>query len=130
MISSSLFEKTDWRITRYETPKGFDFLCDQSSLELLHEMAKFMAQHGELGASLLCHFQGDTLEAKDCILDRNLGQFDSVEQFIEQRLSSYPPMSPDVKKAIDHHKLWKIWQRKYYMALSTKEGKQVHIFRK
>ena len=130
MISSSLFDQTNWRITRYETPAGFDFLSDQSPLERLHEMAKFIAQHGELGVGLLRHFDGDTLEAKDSVSDRNVGQFESIEQFIKMRIKQDYLLPNELMMSLDYKKLWQVWQRKYYVAFSVNGNKHVHVFRK
>ena len=131
MISNSLFyPETDWRIIRFDVPKGFDFLSDQTSLEVLHDMAMFVDRFDDLGVALLNHLQGDVLEAGDAIHDRCLGHFDSVEQFAKSRIGRSQSLIDEIKNAIDYKKLWAIWQKKYYVALHVKGLNGVAIFRK
>ena len=131
MLSSSLFyPETDWRITRYEVPDGFDFLGDQTRLDVLHEMAKFIQHFGEMGSALLKYYDGDVLEAQDAWSDRYIGRFDSIDQFVQMRIKQDYRLPGDILRSIDYQTLWQIWARKYYMALRVEEGRCVHIFRK
>ena len=130
MLATSVFsQNTDWHLTGFDVPEGFEsFLSDQTSLETLHEMAKFIEHFGDLGVALLNYLECDILEAKDAINERYQGHFKSVEQFVKRQINRGYPLPDEIKQVIDYQKLWRNWQCKRYMALTLKNQTGVWIF--
>lgn len=128
MLLTSVFEKaTQWRIAHFETPYPFAFLNDQTRLTAVHNMALFIEKHGDKGAQLLAHFDGDVLEAQEALEQRYCGQFPSGESFMQYQLSVTYPIPEWLCDCIDYRAVWEDRSQNAYFYIPAKP-KGIHIF--
>jgi antirestriction protein len=48
------------------------------------ELASFVAEHGELGLSLLEHYSGEIEEAREALEDRYIGTYSSLADYAQE----------------------------------------------
>lgn len=75
----------EWAIHDYE---GFGeySLREFESIDTVAEMARLIAEHGEVFAGLLSHFGGDLNDAKRWMEDGYRGEWDSLIEYVENFL--------------------------------------------
>lgn len=57
--------------------------CSRSQLDVVAEIAAFIAEHGEVGAGLLDNFSGDVDEAREAMDERYRGQHESLADYVQ-----------------------------------------------
>lgn len=130
MLLTSVFEKaTQWRIIYFDTPYPFQFLNDETSLNAVHNMALFIEAHGDKGAQLLAHFDGDVIEAQEALERRYCGQFPSGEIFMQHQISVEYPIPDWLSDCIDYRAAWRNRSRYAYFYVPAKP-KGIHVFRR
>ncbi len=80
LITSPISKSTEWAIHDYED-FGDVHLSEYSGLEKVSNLAKFVAEHGELGAEVLGHFGGELDDAEQALEECYHGEFESEEDF-------------------------------------------------
>jgi len=80
LIASPIPKAEEWAIHDYE---GFGdvYINEYADLENVSSLAKFVAEHGELGAEVLSHFCGDLDDAERALEECYHGEFASEEEF-------------------------------------------------
>ncbi|MCG2841041.1 antirestriction protein ArdA [Sandaracinobacter sp. RS1-74] len=73
----------EWAIHGYE---GFGAIRieEYASFDRVSEVAMFLAEHGEIGAALLDHYNGDLDEAREALEDRHLGAYASLADYMQE----------------------------------------------
>lgn len=101
MLKSSPIEGAEeWAIHDYE---GFGPLRikEYEGFERVSAIALFIAAHGEIGAALLEHFNGDIEEARATFADRYLGRHASLADYVQELTEETTAIPSSLRYYID-----------------------------
>lgn len=59
-------------------------IAEYAGIETVADTAKFLAEHGEVGAEVLAYYGGDLDEAREAIIDRYLGCYSSLADHMQE----------------------------------------------
>lgn len=82
LAKSPIPDAEEWAIHDYEGFSGVR-IEEYTSFERVAELATFIADHGDLAAELLDHYNGDLEEARSALDDRHLGQYQSLADYVQ-----------------------------------------------
>ncbi len=82
LLASPIAGAEEWAIHDYEGFGGVR-IEEYTGLDRVSELACFIAEHGEVGAALLEHFNGDMDEAREAMADRYLGTHASLADYVQ-----------------------------------------------
>ncbi len=109
---------------------GSLFIDEYESIEEIHEKARFIVEHGELGAELLAYYGGDLKYVKETLEEYYEGEYESESDyadhlFDEIYLSDIPD---DIQYSIDYER----FQRTIFINdyLSIEVDGNCHVFRR
>lgn len=83
LAASPIAEAEEWAIHDYE---GFGNvrISEYAGFAYVSELASFVAEHGELGLSLLEHYSGEIEEAREALEDRYIGTYSSLADYAQE----------------------------------------------
>ena len=84
LTASPVAGAEEWAIHDYE---GFGEIRieEYTGFDRVSALAMFIAEHGEVGAALLDHCDGDLDEARDTMADRYMGQHASLADYVQEQ---------------------------------------------
>lgn len=80
LAASPIPHAEEWAIHDYED-FGSIRIEEYTSLETVSEIAAFISEHGELGAELISHANGELEEARSLLEENYYGTYDSITDF-------------------------------------------------
>lgn len=80
--TSPIVDAEEWAIHDYEGFGGLS-IAEYEGIKRVSELASFIAEHGELGAELLGHFD-DTDEARKALEEGYHGSFASLADYVQE----------------------------------------------
>lgn len=82
LAASPVAGAEEWAIHDYE---GFGpaRIGEYAGLDSVSKQAMFIAEHGEVGAALLDHFNGDLDPAREAMAERYLGEHASLADYVQ-----------------------------------------------
>jgi len=83
LAASPIHEAEEWAIHDYEGFGGVH-ISEYASLDYVGALARFIAEHGALGAMLLEHYGNDLNEALEALEDRHLGEHASLAAYMQE----------------------------------------------
>jgi len=83
LAASPVEDAEEWAIHDYEGFGGIR-LSEYASFERVSQLAAFIAEHGEIGAALLDHYNGDLDEARQALADRYHGAHASLADYLQE----------------------------------------------
>jgi antirestriction protein len=81
--SSPVEDAEEWAVHDYDNFFGLD-LGEYSGITQVVEAAKFLAEHGKLGAKLIDYFGNDLEEAKRVMDECYLGEYESLKDYARE----------------------------------------------
>lgn len=83
LTRSPIASAEEYAIHDYE---GFESLCisEYEGIASVVRKARFIAEHGALGAAVADHFGGDLDEAEEALTDHYHGQFASLADYVQE----------------------------------------------
>lgn len=83
LAASPIAGAEEWAIHDYEGFGGVR-ISEHAGIDAVAELARFIAEHGALGAALLDHCDGDLEEAREALEDRHLGTYASLADYVQE----------------------------------------------
>lgn len=80
--ASPIPEAEEWAIHAYEGFEGVS-IAESEDIEQVSEFARFVAEHGKLGAKLIDHF-GNIEQAREALEERYRGCFESLADYVQE----------------------------------------------
>lgn len=127
LASSPVAGAEEYAIHDYE---GFGpvRIAEYAGIERVADTAKFLGEHGEVGAEVLAYFGGDLAEAREAMIDRYLGCYASLADHIQEAMEG----AIEIPQALRFYVDWQAMARDAEMSgdLFTIETgyEQVHVF--
>ncbi|MEJ7928248.1 antirestriction protein ArdA [Sphingobium sp. AN641] len=94
----------EWAIHDEEGFSGVR-IAEYEGLDRVAELAAFIAEHGELGAALLEHCDGDVEEAREALEDRYMGNHASLADYVQDVTEEGTPIPSSLRYYIDWHSM-------------------------
>lgn len=82
LAASPMAGAEEWAIHDHEGFGGVP-IREYAGLDMVAELAAFIAQHGDLGTALLAHCDGDVDEAQKALADSYLGTHASLADYVQ-----------------------------------------------
>jgi antirestriction protein len=100
LAASPMADAEEWAIHDYE---GFGDLriSEYAGFDRVSAWAGFIAEHGEVGAALLDHCDGDIDEAREAMRDRYLGDHASLADYIQELTEGTTTIPQSLRYYID-----------------------------
>ena len=126
--SSPIKDAEEYAIHDYE-----DFceveLGEYPDLEEVSNVAKFLVEHGELGAEILSHFCCDLEEARKAIEEQYLGEYESLEDYAEEYVEQLGLDIPEsIQNYVDYKSLGRDMELGGDVYTIKTAYKEVHVF--
>ncbi len=126
--SSPIEDAEEHAIHDYEDFCGAE-LGEYPDLEEVSNVAKFLVEHGELGAEILSHFCCDLEEARKAIEEQYLGEYESLEDYAEEYVEQSGLDIPDsIKNYVDYESMGRDMELGGDVFTIETGYKEVHIF--
>ena len=126
--SSPIEDAEEHAIHDYEDFYGAES-GEYPDLEEVSNVAKFLVEHGELGAEILSHFCCDLEEARKAIEEQYLGEYESLEDYAEEYVEQ---LGLDIPESIQNYVDYKSLGRDMELGgdvYTIETGyKEVHVF--
>lgn len=127
LAASQAVGAEEWAIHDYEDFGGIR-IEEHTGFERVSALAMFIEEHGEMGAALLNHCNGDLGEAQEAIADRYLGEHASLADYVQELTEE----STNIPKQLRYYVDWEAMARDaemsgYLFTLET-ESNEVHVF--
>lgn len=94
----------EWAIHDYEGFGGVR-IEEYAGFERVSALASFIAEHGEVGAALLDHYNGDLEEAQETITDRYMGEHGSLADYVQELTEETTSIPQTLRYYIDYQAL-------------------------
>ena len=126
--SSPIEDAEEHAIHDYEDFYGAE-LGEYPDLEEVSNVAKFLVEHGELGAEILSHFCCDLEEARKAIEEQYLGEYESLEDYAAEYVEQSGLDIPDsIKNYVDYESMGRDMELGGDVFTIETGYKEVHIF--
>ena len=127
LAASQAVGAEEWAIHDYEDFGGIR-IEEYTGFDRVSALAMFIKEHGEMGAALLNHCNGDLGEAQEAIADRYLGEHASLADYVQELTEE----STSIPKHLRYYVDWEAMARDAEMSgdlftLET-ESNEVHVF--
>lgn len=100
LLASPIADAEEWAIHDFENFGGVR-IEEYTSFETVAELAQFLTEHGELGAALLDHHNGDLEEAREALEDRHLGTYASLADYMQEVMEEASAIPHGLRYYID-----------------------------
>lgn len=123
--SGPIANAEEWGVHDYED-FGNVWLDQHESLETVAEIARFIVEHGKLGAAVLGYTGCDIAEGKKLLEECYHGVYDSEADFVREFLADVDPIPERLEFYIDYERMARDWFISDFFSLNV--GRQVHVF--
>lgn len=102
MLSASPVEDAEeWAIHDYEGFGGIR-IEEYTGFDRVSALAAFIAEHGEIGAALLDHYNADLDEAREALADRYLGAHASLADYVQESTEESTVIPHSLRYYVDY----------------------------
>ena len=123
--ASPIQEAEEWSIHDYEGFEGVS-ISEWESFERVSEIAAFIAQHGELGGTLVAYF-GSLEDAQSAINDQYAGEYRSTADFVQEMTEQGTDIPETLQYYIDWSAMARDWEINDILTIET-GFENVHVF--
>jgi len=125
LASSPIAAAEEWGIFDFE---GFGdmHINEYAGLDTVAALAEFVVEHGELGAAVLAHVNGDIEEAQRILEECYHGEYDSEEDFAASFAEDIMSIPAHLEYYIDYEKMARDWFISDFFSLVINH--RTHVF--
>lgn len=125
LVASPVKNAEEWAIHDHEGFEGAP-VSEYMGIELVAELAAFIAEHGEIGGKLIEHCS-DLGEARKAIEDSYAGQYSSLADFAEELTEQTGQVPDSLRYYIDYERMARDMEISDVFVIET-GFEQVHVF--
>lgn len=100
LASSPIAGAEEWAIHDYEGFAGIS-LSEYEGVQRVVRLARFVSDHGEVGAKVLEYYGGDLDESEEALNDRYLGEYASLADFMQETTEEAVTMPQTLQSYVD-----------------------------
>lgn len=125
LTGSSIPNAEEYAIHDYDGFQGVS-ISEYQGIKSVCEIAKFIEEHGTLGAKLLDYFS-DIKEAEQALNERYLGQYESVSDYCEETITHQCEIPKELEYYIDYERMARDWELTDLLVIEL-SFEEIHIF--
>lgn len=125
LAGSSIPNAEEYAIHDYDGFEGVS-ISEYQGIKSVSEIAKFIEEHGTLGAKLLDYFS-DIEEAEQALRERYLGQYESVSDYCEESIIQQCEIPKELEYYIDYERMARDWELTDLLVVELSFD-EIHIF--